>query len=378
MTTFTKTIIGAVLAVAVATSLYQTHRVALLEAQIQAEQSQAQDKGRDAFLRRLVAHGPPAPHLAASAPAAESPSEERRVANLYARILKGDVPRTTPQQLEGFLKENKRNAGSLLAAYHATGDLAMLREAMEKYPNDPQVDFAAAFNAEGTPEERRHWLDAFKQSAPDNALANYLSALDYFKAGQTDQALQELAFGSHKGQFQDYSASFVQNGIEAYLGAGHSQAEAEMLASTQLPLPQLSQLKEFNQGIVDLAKSYQQNGDDTSAQALLKMDIELGQRFNGGPGESLVSTLVGIAIQRSALLAMDPNSPSPSGVPGQTVGDQINQLTQQRETLKALSNQAEALMENMSDQDFINYKNRWMELGEENALRWVVEKYGNQ
>ena len=40
--------------------------------------------------------------------------------------------------------------------------------------------------------EQPLWLDAFKQSAPDNALANYLWAHNYYKAGQTDQAVQEL------------------------------------------------------------------------------------------------------------------------------------------------------------------------------------------
>ena len=54
---------------------------------------------------------------------------------------------------------------------------------MEKYPNDPQVAFEALFAKDLSPEQRRQWLSAFEQSAPDNPLANYLSARDYLKAG---------------------------------------------------------------------------------------------------------------------------------------------------------------------------------------------------
>ena len=45
------------------------------------------------------------------------------------------------------------------------------------------------------PEARRQWLDAFKASSPDNSLANYLSAQDYFKNGQPEAAMKELQIG---------------------------------------------------------------------------------------------------------------------------------------------------------------------------------------
>jgi hypothetical protein len=41
-------------------------------------------------------------------------------------------------------------------------------------------------------------------SVPDNALANYLSALNYFNAGQIDQGVQEMTVASNK-PFQDYT-----------------------------------------------------------------------------------------------------------------------------------------------------------------------------
>ena len=90
----------------------------------------------------------------------------------------------------------------MLAAYRTTGDQTLLAEAMQKYPNDPQVALEAASEKDASAEDHRQWLETFKQSAPDNALPNYLSALDYFKAGQTDQAVQELLAASGKPQFR--------------------------------------------------------------------------------------------------------------------------------------------------------------------------------
>jgi hypothetical protein len=294
------------------------------------------------------------------------------VARMYPFDTNG-IPPISAAKLATYLKDQKRSAGSLLAAFRISGDQSLLQEAMEKYPNDPQVGFAAAFKADATPEEHRQWLETFKQSAPDNAIPNYLSALDYFKNGQPAQAVQELSAAAAKGQFQDYSSEFVQNGQEAYVAAGYSSAEAQTLATSQLLLPQLAQLKQLNQDIVDLANSYQQAGDTASAQSLLQTDLQLGQRYNGGPGEFMINTLVGIAIQKNALAAMDPNSPYGTG--GQTVADQYNQLNQQREALTALSKQMDAILPTMPDEDWVNYRNRLMMFGEQDAIQWVLNKY---
>jgi hypothetical protein len=264
-----------------------------------------------------------------------------------------------------------------MAAFRITHDPALLAEAMQKYPNDPHVDFEAAFKSDATPEERRQWLNAFEQSAPGNALANYLSALDYFKAGQSDQAVQEITAASGKQGFQDYSVERVMDDDEAYLAAGYSIAEAKVLATSQLLLPQLAQVKQLGLDLIDLSQSYQQGGDADSAQGALQMALALGQRYaTAAPGEAEVSELVGIAVEKFALAAMDPNSPY--GDSGQTAQDELNQLTQQREMLRELNQQADPLLQSLSDQDYMTYKDRWLMFGEEDALRWVIGKYGQQ
>jgi RNA polymerase sigma factor (sigma-70 family) len=320
------------------------------------------------------AHGPrlPAPAIQVSNSAA-SDADTLQSTNLYNRLKDKDF-KLKPEQVESYLGSNGRNAASLLAGYRTTSDPALLSEAMRNFPSDPQVAFEAATRKDVSPDEQRKWLDVLKKSDPDNALANYLSALDYFKSGQTDQAVKEFMVASGK-QFGDYTSQRYEDDTEAYLAAGYSVVDAKFAAGSQLLLPQLQQTKDLGIALVNLAKSYQQNGDTDSAQAAFQMAINLGGRYsNPSPGEPAISQLVGIALQQRTLKAMDPNAAF--GNNGQTVQDQLNNLQQQRSQLEQHSSQMETLMPQLTEQDWIVYRDRWMTFGEQNAENWVISKYG--
>ena len=312
------------------------------------------------------------------------PAESTDFTNLYSRLydrLKDKQVKLTPEQVEAYLRANGRNATTLLAAFRTSGDAALLKEAVEKYPNDPQVNFEAVARnlmhaKDVSPAEQRQSLDAFEKAAPDNALANYLSAANYFKAGQIDQGVQELAAASTKS-LDDYSSSRAENDVEAFMAAGYPMADASVLGTSQLTLPQLAPLKQMAQQASSLANTYQQGGDTESAQTMLQMADRLGQQYaNPTPGEPLINELVGIAIEKIALTGMDPNAPYGDG--GGTVQDRLNQLTQQRADIRQVNQQVEATLPSMSDQDWILYKNHWLMFGEKNAENWVLGKYGGK
>lgn len=323
---------------------------------------------------------PATPLLPVEKPAAlpPPPPDHSRPTNLYARLKDADEPpKLTHEQLEAYLAANHRNAGSLLAAFRNSGDKVYLKEAEERFPNDPRVDYAAAFRSD-SPEERSQWLDNLKNSAPDNALANYLAARDDFKAGQTAQALQELTAAAGKQNYQDYSLDFAQNAEEAYLNAGYSEAEAEGVSMSGVLLPQLAELKQVGVSLGELATSYRQAGDDASAQEAVQMALNLAQRLDpGGPGgEFTINNLVGIAVERIALNTMDPAAPF--GDAGQTVQDQINALVQQRADIKTVNEQVDAVLPTFSDQDLASYYERIKLFGVQAAQQWVVAKSGQQ
>ena len=317
----------------------------------------------------------PAPRMRVTAPPAETTTEDSK---LIAQILRGNqAPKLTAGQVESYLKENQRSAASLLAAFRTTGDEALLAEAMQRFPNDPQVAFEAAFKKDASSAGQRQWLNALKQSAPQNAFADYLSAAHFFKTRQPDQAVQDLIAASRKSQFEDFTLERVQDDEEAYRAAGYSVAEAKTIPSRQLLLPQLKQMKELSQNMTELATSYRQAGDESSAQAALQMAASLGQRYsNSTPGEPEVSKLVGIAIERIALNAMDANSMY--GSDGLTVKGRLDQLAQQDAEIRQVAQQTEALQHLVSDQDWISYKDRWRNFGEEAAGRWLINKYGQK
>lgn len=295
-----------------------------------------------------------------------------RSTNLLDR-LKELNPRLKPEQLETYLKTHHRNAASLLAAFRTTKDQALLKEAMQNYPNDPEVAFEATGSSSLSPQEKRQWLDNFEKSAPDNALANYLSAVDYLKSGQNDQAMQELTAASGK-QMDDYTVGREEDDTEAYLAAGYSFEEAKTMGSMQLELPQLAGVKQMALSVVNLANTDIQSGDTASGQAALQLALSVGQQFANPSSPAEITDLMGIAIEKIALSAMDPNAPY--GDTGLTVQDEINQIIQQRAALATLNQQAEALMPQMSDQDFIIYTDRRQMFGEQNAMQWLVNQYG--
>ena len=315
----------------------------------------------------------PAPRLAAAPPTAEVQADETKPPSVIARMLKGgEPPKLTTEQIDSYLKDNRRTAASLLSAHRATGDPKLLEEAMEKYPSDPEVAFAAVFKKDATPEERRRWVEKLKTSAPNNSLANYISAVDYFKGGQTDQAVQEFIAASGKPDFQDYSAGFVQNDEELWRSSGYSVAESKTLASMLLVLPGLAPFKELSQNMVSLANSYRQAGDDTSAQAALQMALRLGERLDGSPGHAMITQLVGLAVQRIALNAMDPKVASATGL---NVQDRIDDVDRQRATIREITRGYESVQDKITDSDWISYKDRWRSFGEVAAVQWLMAKY---
>jgi RNA polymerase sigma factor (sigma-70 family) len=303
----------------------------------------------------------------------QAPANDLPSTDFYARLV-DKSPKITLEQAEVYLKANGRNAASLLAAFRTTDDPQLLEEAKQKYPDDPQVAFEAAFQKDATPEQRRNWLDTLKRSAPDNALGNYLSAQEYFKSGQTDRAVEELVAASGKTHFQDYTQERIQDDEEAYLASGYTVAEAKTVSSMQLMLPQLAQMKQLCLSTVEMANSYRQAGDEASAQSSLQMAVNIGRRYgNDAPGEPIINQLVGIAVQKAAFSKMDPSSPY--GSDGQTVQDQLDQLEKQRTDLSHMNRKVESLLPLMSEQDWISYKDRWRVFGEGAAIRWVLGKY---
>jgi hypothetical protein len=313
---------------------------------------------------------------------AYAPIERQPTTNRFARFLHGDLPHLTLEQLEGYLRANHRDATSLLAAYQASHERALLDEALAKYPNDPRVAYTAWYRAQGEPNDpgglnaRRQALEALKQADPGNALADYLSAANYFKSGQPALAMQEMQAGAGKAKYNDYTQEAIQSTTEAYLAAGYSEAEAKLVAVSGALLPNLAELKQAGLGLVELANAYQQSGDSASAQAAVQMSLELGQRLDDPNSLTLIQTLVGIAIQRKALDAL---AGVPNASAGAAIQNQIDALQQHRDDLKAAvsAQPMDSWLQTATDQDISAYLDRRRLFGEQRAMQWLANRSSN-
>lgn len=95
------------------------------------------DKGPSAL--RLAISNPPRPRL--PAPRVGAQPDDLQITNLVGRLIHGGEEfRLSQTQVEPYLDKSGRSAESLIAGLVATRDLALLREALEKYPNDPLVN----------------------------------------------------------------------------------------------------------------------------------------------------------------------------------------------------------------------------------------------
>jgi hypothetical protein len=247
----------------------------------------------------------------------------------------------TLAQVEPYLNANQRNAQSLVAASRLTGDLGLLREALEKYPDDPLARFAAcfAFKEDARPDDRRAMLEAFKESAPDNALADYVAAQEHFKRGRREEAVLELVAAADKPRFQDYYGEFVQNTQAAYESVGLSSLEDAELSYGQ-PLPHLAELRGLGESLTELAQTYRQSGDEASATAALQLGVALGRQLvEPGSHSPIIGEFVGMAIEKQLLETLDPADPYDAS--GRTVRDRLDELVTEREARKALWKQVE-------------------------------------
>ena len=297
--------------------------------------------------------------------------------NRIARWLSGrSLPHLTAEQAEAYVQQHQRRPEALLAACQASGNRAFLQEAIATYPRDKRVAMAAAFQSEstqasGSAEERRRSLDHFKSAAPDNALAYYLSAREYFKAGQPALAEKDAQTGAGK-PIRDYAIDLIDNATDAYLSAGYSEAEATALAMGSLIMPHLARLKDLGSELVKRAAHYRQGGDAASSGRMLQAAIRMGAQIDSTNSFTILQNLVGIAIQETALKELV--ATAPFGNTGRTVQGEIDRLHERRADLRTVAREFNVLFEQMPDKEIGSYFNQQKRIGEEAADRQALAK----
>jgi hypothetical protein len=286
-------------------------------------------------------------------------------------------PKLPREKVEAWLAKHNRNAASLLAAFHAQDDTNYLNEATTNFPNDPHVELAVLARDE-FPADRRKWLDLFKASSPSNSLANYFSAQDYFKNGNTDAAVNELLAASGKTQFDNHGMETQLDAEELYLDSGKSSREATSFAMSDMSaedLPELATIKGVDHGIADLMQQKLAAGDADSAANLAQMGMMIGDKLNSGDsGKYLINQLVGTATEAIVLQHLDQNT-AYDFLDGQTPAQVLQENKQQKVALRGMLTNFQAAYPSLTDAELNNYVQRSRIYGEAAAMQWVVQQH---
>ena len=253
-----------------------------------------------------------------------------------------------------------------------THDVEYLRQAATNYPSDASVLFRAVAH-DAFPENRRQWIDQLKHSDPDNALAYYLSANQYWKENDAASALNELAKASQKLTFRDYITDHMQSLEEIYLNAGRSAADAKALATHAVEMPHISRLSEMSKGIADLMNDYQNQGDSESVENLARMGLALAGHLNGvQDGGNLLGQIVGVKVEQRVLRQLDQsqNYPFLAG----PVLDRLAVLDSREESIRQDSQFIGQWIPRASEQEQVSYFDRLKLYGESAAIDWLKNR----
>lgn len=278
------------------------------------------------------------------------------------------------EQLRAYLAANQRNAESLVTASRVTNDLSLLREAVARFPGDARAQLDLALRT-SDPQERARALEALRAADPNNAMGSYLSAAEAFKAGRSDDAVKLLSEAMQRTSMDDYAMVNVVSAEEAYLGAGFTPLQAKAAAMYGMAMPHTGELNRLSQEMETLRQAYVGAGDADSAQAMIELGIDLGQRVQESLGNRiLINDLVGVAIEQRFLKTLDPAAVLADS--GFTVEQRLEQLAARRELVKRTVQGADPTAANVTPEVLAQFLDRQKALGELAALQWLRGRLG--
>jgi len=293
-----------------------------------------------------------------------TPAPRPAMGSFVSRLSNGgEGIRLSREQIDAFVGSRGRNVDSLLSAFRLSGDEAFLREALERFPNDPQT-LTTALRFESDPGKRLKMAEAIKRADPGNAMGCGMAAVALLDMGRKDEAFAELQALSGK-PFDELTLISSQNDEEAYLASGVSAAEAKMTALYSQSSPHILQLRKLSTEMAEMRAAYRSSGDPESAETLLQIQLGLGRQLQSGI--STVESLVGMAMEKQGLKDIDSDD----------ARSRLEEIDLQNEMMREQSRVVSELMKNPSvpESDWLLYFDRLKLFGESAANTWMTDRY---
>ncbi len=275
-------------------------------------------------------------------------------------------PVATAAEIHAYLEAHGRSREALAAAGVLTRDDALLREAAKRFPEDPMVQFLVVAN-NLFPDDRREWVERFKQSQPDNALAAYYMAREHLAAGETSAAIAELRRGAGLEKFEDFSEESMLGMDAMMLEMGKSPFEAKSRSTSRIPLAYLG---EFSKIADQLAAIQQEATTPGEAQELAAIGAAMGNDLSQGPAaRSILTQVIGLGIEAQFLKLLDPETKSPyfSGDPATMLAE----IETEMDNVRIRAGQLVERMGKLDEPMMSHYFDRVRISGEAAAIDWL-------
>ena len=295
------------------------------------------------------------------------------------RKLGAESPDTiTAADLEQWLAGKRGDPRSLAEAQAITGLLTgnsdLIRQAIETDPQNPHLLYIGATLSSFSAEERLALSERFFQQDPQNGLAAYIYAAQLFKTGDTKKGIEILSSSQDRLRIDSFATRTQLLMDDAYIAAGVPPGKAKSLSLLNLAIPYFSDLQSLAGSINDLGNSLPP-GEAADLRALA---ASMGMRLNDQSSSvTFIDHLIGLKLEKMTLEGLADDSPSP--YEGITVAQARQAITNEREELRRLMEQAplEAIMS--SDPAVVDrYIDRIRLTGELEATRWWLGIKGGQ
>ncbi len=277
----------------------------------------------------------------------------------------GKIPELSNEQLENYLKQNKRSALALLVASRVRKDLEFLREAVRNEPNNKVVQLELAIRST-VREEKLAGLERFRQMDPNNSYGDYLAALIGYQQGRKENALGDLEKAQAHILFGFPVAEVRQALEDAFISAGYTPVEAKAAALFGQPSLYHTPLNQLAGYLANSAVTVQASGDVELANQFVKIGLNLSSK--AVESSSLIITdLIANTIETRILKVMPVNSNLPNS--SISVAQRLAELEINRQEFSSLVSDMPDLQMKMSESGFLKYLKRIEGDGEVAVLR---------
>ena len=296
--------------------------------------------------------------------------EEKPPANSYL-AMGGIMEEFSVDRIEPYLHRMHRSAESLVVAAKLTRDVEYLREAVRRFPENARTQLALAMS--GTPEERKGAIQAFMNLEPDNSAGDYLLALEFFRTGERQGAIDVLLAADGKTRFRDYGTELAAGIEDGLLVSGLTPLQACAFAYYHPKNDFPSILLRLGGEISDVQAELHESGKESEIAALAWSGLEMLRRARSSGPRSMINDAAESAITRALLKHLPPDTLTPHG---KTVEEVLAEADALKAEIFALADFASNTLDDLGEEEALRYHRSVQRLGEMEALRAYAEEMG--